>query len=567
MNEVNPKPVEEETSMFSPKRRRRAAVAATAATILAITLSACSSGTESSNDGTTPVSDQTTGGATSDGASDGADGGNDTPARGGTLTFAAHQAPTSLDPALQSVDQVNNFYVNVAYDALTSIDGNGNVVPSLAESWEYSDDTNTTFLLHLRHGVKFSDGSDLTADAVAASLEYSHTKGVNGPNWLSSVDSITAVDDYTVQITTTEPNDSLPSVLSQRLLLGSIICPAGLKDLEGLKSATCGAGPYVLDTARTIPSDKYVYTPNPNYWDPSKIHWDEIVVMVVGNTTSALQAVQSGEADFMSGDATTGNAAQAAGLGVATAAFGLTGVNIMDRDGTVVPALQNAKVRQALLYAVDRDALSAAVFPGFSTPGFSLYAKGFEGFSDAVNDAYPYDIDKAKELMKEAGYEDGFTVEVSAATSNNTNILAQAVVEEWSKLGVKANLTTYTDLGQWTTDILDGKYPITFYNYGALPTYIVSKSFFTGGKTQFNAFDTTDPEISALLNTAASAPSPEAAAAGYEAVLQKAQVDDAWVSVTYTRDQIAIYNPKTVTGFTLSSQNPIPDIWSITPAS
>ena len=75
--------------------------------------------------------------------------------------------------------------------------------------------------------------------------------------------------------------------------------------------------------------------------------------------------------------------------------------------------------------------------------------------------------------MAAAGYADGFSVEVSAATSNNTNILAQAIIEEWSKLGVKANLTTYTDLGQWTTDILADKYPITFFNYGALPTYIV----------------------------------------------------------------------------------------------
>lgn len=531
--------------MFTFTRRARLALAATAlAVTTAVALTGCAGGSAE------PVESASASGE-----------------QGELLTFAANFGPTSLDPALQGVDQVNNFYVNVAYDTLTRIDGDGEVVPDLAESWEYTDDTNTTFELTLREDVKFADGTDLTADAVADSLTYSWKEGVNGPNWLSSVTEITATDDLTVQIKTSEPNDSLPSVLSQRLLLGSIISPAGLEDPEALKSGTYGAGPYVLDAEETVPGDTYVYYPNEYYWDPSKIHWKKVIVKVAGNTTSALQAIQNGEADFMSGDATTGNAATAAGLGVATAAFGMTGVNIMDREGTVVEALADERVRQALLYAVDRDAVSAAVFPGFSTPGQSLYIDGFPGFSAEVDDAFEYDPEKAQELLDEAGYSDGFTVEVSAATSNNTHILAQAIIQEWSKLGITANLTTYTDLGQWTTDILAGKYPITFFNYGALPTYIVSKSFFSGGKTQFNAFDTSDPELQDLLNTAASAPSPEEADAGYQAVLEKAQIDDAWVGVTYVRDQIAIYDSGTVTGFSLTSQNPIPDIWNIVPAS
>jgi len=533
--------------MFHFTRRSRSAVAS-AALAVAVVLAGCSSG----GGATAPTAPAETSAAS---------------AQGDTLTFAATFGPTSLDPALQSVDQVNNFYVNVAYDALTHIDGKGEVVPALAESWEYTDDTNTSFQLKIREGAKFSDGTDVTAEAVAASLEYSRTKGVNGPNWLSSVTSITALDGGIVELKTSEPNDSLPAVLSQRLLLGSIISPAGLEDVEQLKSASFGAGPYVLDTAATVAGDTYVYTPNEYYWDPSKIHWKKIVVKVAGNTTSALQALQTGDADFMSGDAATGAAAQNQGLGVATAPFGMTGVNIMDREGSIVPALADKRVRQALLHAVDREALAKAVFPGFSTPGLSLFINGMMGFADEVNDAFPYDLDKAKQLMAEAGYADGFSVEVSAPTANNTNILGQAIVEEWSKLGVKANLTTYTDLGQWTTDILANKYPITIYNYGALPTYIVAKSFFTGGKTQFNAFATDDAEISVLLEAAAAAPTQAEVEAGYAAVLKKAQVDEAYVSVTYVRDQIAIYDESKVTGFNLTSLNPVPDVWDIVPAS
>jgi peptide/nickel transport system substrate-binding protein len=483
--------------------------------------------------------------------------------RGGTLTFAANFGPTSLDPVLQGVDQVNNFYINVAYDTLTRLNGDGTVSPDLATEWEYVDPT--TFQLTLREDVQFSDGTDLTAEAVVASLEYAYEKGVNGPNWMGDIEEISAVDDLTVQITTGTPNDSLPQVLSQRMLLGSIISPAGLEDVEGLKSATFGSGPYMLDPDQTVAGDTYTYVPNPYYWDESKIHWEEVVIKVAGNTTAALQAIQVGEADFMSGDATTGAAAQSAGLGVATAPFGLTGINIMDREGTIVPALADPNVRQALLYAIDREGLSEAVFPGFSDPGNAMFRQGFPGYSEDADNAYAYDLDKAKDLMAESDFPDGFSVDIAAPTSNNTNIMAQAVIESWAQLGVTANLVTYTDLGQMTTDILAKKFPITAYNYGALPTFIEATSFFNGGATQFNAFNTTNDELTELLEAAASAG--EDSDAAYQEVVELAQVDLAWLSVSYVREQIAIYDGSTVDGFTLGTANPIPDIWNIVPAS
>src|SRR5262245_44447936 len=93
--------------------------------------------------------------------------------RGGTLTIAANYGPTSLDPALQSVDPVNNQYIYPIYDYLTRLGADGKAEPDLATSWKYTDTTNTTFQLKLRDGVKFADGTALTAAAVVASLNYS----------------------------------------------------------------------------------------------------------------------------------------------------------------------------------------------------------------------------------------------------------------------------------------------------------------------------------------------------------------------------------------------------------
>jgi peptide/nickel transport system substrate-binding protein len=523
-------------------RRSRPAIAAGAlAVAAALALAGCSGGGSSSS---------------SSSAADAA--------QGGTLTIAANYGPTSLDPTLQSVDPVNNEYIYPIYDYLTRLGDDGKVEPDLATSWKYTDKTNTTFQLTLRKDLKFSDGTPLTASDVTASLNYARAKGVNA-SWVSTISAITAPDDTTVQIRTSTPNDSLPSVLTQRLLLGGIISPAGLADPASIKSKSFGSGPYVLDTADTVAGDHYTYTPNKYYWDQSKIHWKRIVIKVAGSTTASLQAVQNGEADLMIGDATTGTAATSAGLGVATAAYGLTGIEIGDRAGTVVPALKSAEVRQALLYAIDRDAVAQAVYKGFATPGAGALLKGFPGYSTALDKSYDYDPAKAKQLLKDAGYADGFSFDIAAPAANNTNVMAQAIVQEWAKIGVTAHLTSYPDMGQLTTDVLAGKYPVTAFIYGALPTFIQSASFFTGGKTQYNPFDTNDSTIDGDLAKASSSSGADADRLYNQAWLYAQQ--QGFFANVYTRQAIFIYDKTKLAGFQLDSADPIPDIWDLLPAS
>lgn len=483
------------------------------------------------------------------------------------LTIAASAPPTSLDPMLQSVDQINNMFINVAYDSLTKIDKDGKLAADLATDWKYTDNTHTTLQMTLRSGVKFSDGTPLTAADVAASLNYGRAKGVNGRNWLATIDSVTAQGDNTVIIHCKQPNDSLPYVLSQRMLLGSVVEAKAANDPSMLKTATYGAGLYALDPSQTVANSTYVYVPNQHYWDQSAIKWSKVVINVVADYNAALQAVESGTADIMSGNQPTATAAKAAGLTVATAPFGLTGIQISDRTGDIVPALKDVRVRQAMLYAIDRTSIANAVFGGFSQPTASLVVKGFDGYSDADNNAYAYNIDKAKELLTEAGYANGFSFDMSVPSANNTNLMAQAVVQSWAKLGIKANLQTYTDLGQLTTDILAKKYPVSAFNYGALPTYIQSASFFNGGATQFNPFNTRDAEINQDLLQAAAGATADDVNTSYQKAWSRAQTDLAWVSNVYVREQVTIYNQKKVTDVFISSQNPIFDFSSIAPAT
>lgn len=488
-------------------------------------------------------------------------------AGGATLTLGANDPPPSLNPILQNVDPWDNWFINLAYDPLIRATGSGTLVPDLAVKWGYTDSDNTAFQLTLRPGVKFSDGEPLTAQAVAASLSYAIKDGVNGPNWLSSVSSVTAPSADTVLVKTKVPNGSLPFLLSQRLLMGSIIAPKGVANPNLLKTETLGVGPYVLDQSQTIANSKYVFVPNKSYWDQSDVHYKQVVIQVVSSATSALESLKNGQLDIFTGDSQTGQAALNAKLGVATTPFGLFGVNYGDRNGTQVKALGNVQVREALSYAINRPQIAQAVFGTFGTADSDLTVPGFAGYSAADANAFPYNPAKAKQLLAQAGYPKGFSFNMASTTDANANVMAQAIVQDWAAIGVKANLTTYSDDNQLISAILAHKYPVTIYAYGALPQFIQAASYFNGGQTQYNPFNTSDAQLSADLQNAAAAPTAAEQNTDYAAALNRAIVQLVWMSNVVSTSVPIIYNNKAVAGVTISGSVPTPDVaWAVHPA-
>jgi peptide/nickel transport system substrate-binding protein len=475
--------------------------------------------------------------------------------------------PVSLDPYLQNVDPVNIWFIALAYDPLIRVDGDGEFVPDLAESWEYVDDEAKQLELTLRDGVKFSDGTDMTAEGVAASLTYAIESGVNGAAWLGEGTTVTASGEDTVLITSQESNPSLPQLLTQRVLLGSVISEEALADPSQLLNGTYGAGPYTLDAEETVADSSYVYVPNEHYWDQDKIKWDRIEINVVQNTAAALQAVQGGQADLFRGDTPTGESAAAAGLEVLGVPMGLLGMNYIDYRGEIAPELADVRVRQALNYAIDRDAIAEAVYGEWGSAGGALALEGTVGYDEDVQDTYEYDPEKAKELLEEAGYSDGFSVDVAYVTSVQSDTLVQAVAADWAEIGVTANLVNFTDAGQAVSEITAKKYPIAYYGYGQLPPYIVARSFFAGGANQYNPWDSTDPELQAMLAEASLTATEEEAQAAYAEAFGYAYADLALQGGVVNSAQVFIYNPETVTDVRATTNGPTPDIaWEVAPA-
>ncbi|WTW99737.1 ABC transporter substrate-binding protein [Streptomycetaceae bacterium NBC_01309] len=494
--------------------------------------------------------------ATACGGSSGDSGGG----KGDTLTLVTMSPPASLDPAKSNVGS-DNWFVNLSYDSILRRGSDAKVGPGLATQWGYVGTGNTDFEFTLREGAKFSDGTPVTAEAVAASLNYGRKNGLN-VSWTSAIESVTATGPLTVRIHCSTPNPILPDLLTQITLYGSVISPAGLADPARMGSQSFGAGPYVLDTKATVTGDHYTYTPNPHYWDKSKVHWKKVVIKVIPNPQSALQAVRTGQADAMSVLSNQVDTAKSAGLEITKAPVILMGVNLVDRGGALSAPLKDVRVRQALNHAVDRDAINKALFQDYGQSTTQLSLPGLDGYSAAVDGRYPYDPDLAKRLLAEAGYPDGFALELETQGLAGIDLVTQAVVEQWKRVGVRANVTTDTTVGQWLGNATSKKFAALGFGYGGIPTYMVALDWMLPHATAFNPFASEDPELTKRLAAAAAAPADQQAPLYQEAM--RYAVDQAWFVATSRLDGIYAYNGKKITGFS-TGPGYLPDVaWETT---
>ncbi|MEU9987029.1 ABC transporter substrate-binding protein [Streptomyces sp. NPDC048045] len=480
---------------------------------------------------------------------------------GDTLTVVAAGAPASLDPAKANVGS-DNWFVNLAYDTVLRQGPTGKVAPGLATKWGYVGTGNTDFTFTLRSGLKFADGTPLDARAVAASLDYSRKNGLN-VSWTSAIASVTATGPLTVRMHCSGPNPILPQLLTQVLMVGSVISPKGLAAPAAMGTHSFGAGPYVLDAADTATGDHYTYTPNPHYWDKKKIHWKKVVIKVVANPNSALQAVRTGQADALAVTADQADTAASAGLKVTGAPNIFMGVNLADRQGTLAKPLRDLRVRRALNYAVDRAAITRAVVRSHGHPTSQISLPGLDGFAADYDNRYPYDPGKARKLLAEAGYPHGFRLRMETQGFFGIDLVSQAVVQQWKQIGVIADVTTDTSVGQWLAGATSKKYPALGFGYGGAAGYALSLDWMLPHATAFNPFATSDPELTRMLNTAAAAPAGKQPAL-YRDVMRFV-VDRAWFVSVLRMDGLFAYNPRKLTGFT-AAPSYIPDLaWSVAP--
>ncbi|UUU19422.1 ABC transporter substrate-binding protein [Streptomyces sp. DSM 40750] len=459
------------------------------------------------------------------------------------LTIALSSAPNSLDPAQIAVGPFLN-YMDPAYATLLTRKADGTLGAGLADKWGYVGTKNTKFELHLRKGVKFADGTPITAADVVTSFKY-FQKGSGPTVAYYRPLTFSTPDSSTVVISSPTPNPDMGTLFTPSYMGGAIISPAGLKNPKKLASATFGAGPYVYSPQQSVSGDHYVYVPNKNFYDKAAVHFKKITVRVMPNVNSQVQALKSGQIDLMFG--TPDVAPTIAGNKSLTTVKKPTtwaGLFLLDRDGTVVKGLADERVRQALNHAIDRAAITKAVYGDFGTPVSQPAMPGYDGYSAAAEKMYPYDPAKAKKLLKAAGYGKGLTIPVNYGSFDpSTTKMVQAVQAQLAEVGVKLKLRAATNFGAWINDLLTKKYAATVLSpgTGGEPNFYAQQAGFT--KTGImNLFGVTDPDVDAAYARLAKSDAKAGGAAAKD--LTDVIVRKALALPVSGADTIVLYNTK-----------------------
>ncbi|MFN8525938.1 MAG: ABC transporter substrate-binding protein [Chloroflexota bacterium] len=423
--------------------------------------------------------------------------------RGGTLKLHRQNDWPTLDP---HTAQTSSLDMPLVYDYLTRIDRNPangawEVKPSLAASWELPDPQ--TVLMKLRPNVKFHDGTDFNADAAKWNLErmINHPKSAAKVH-TSTIDKIEVVDPTTLRLKLKAPSPVLfVNLSSDADNATAMISPTWAEkvgDAEIAKSSV-GTGPFKL--AEYQPSNQITYKRWDGYWkngaDGKPLPYvDEVTVKYQQDWNAALVQLRSGEYDMIIGfagkDVPTVQSAQ--NLVYRPVDWQATMYQIVfnAKEGKKFAGEKMKKVRQAILYAIDREAMAKALGGGIGAANYYHLVPGQVGYSDKVP-KYSFDLAKAKQLMAEAGFASGLEVTMDFISRPEDTQNAQLYQQMLAQIGVKINLQP-SERVAWVQKTLAGDYDMGTFLSGVRPDpdLVLGYRFAKGGPGNYSLWESAD---------------------------------------------------------------------------
>ncbi|WP_432246181.1 ABC transporter substrate-binding protein (plasmid) [Arthrobacter sp. G.S.26] len=350
-----------------------------------------------------------------------------------TLALAMTAAPASLDPAqLQEGEQT--YVWGSVFDTLLYFDNDAKLQPNAAESWKFSDD-GLTLSLTLREGMTFSNGDAVTAKDVAGTLERTRTTPGQQQGKLAVVASIEAPDDRTVVL---KLKQSEPALLTNLALAAGVIGdPATLNDkTTALDPKT--SGPYTLDKAATVAGTTYVLNRRDDYWNAKAYPFKKVTVRVIQDRTAIFNALQAGEVDAGTVDATQVQQMEAAGFKMnKVEAQALANLVLADRDGTLLKPLADERVRKAINMAFDREKLVQLAMRGSGKATVQVFGPRGPAYDAALEASYKFDPAGAKKLLADAGYANGFDVTMPATVLSKS--FEPLITQALGDIGIRVN--------------------------------------------------------------------------------------------------------------------------------
>lgn len=366
-----------------------------------------------------------------------------------TLNFAYDADPVSLDPHEQLSGGTLQLS-HMLFDPLVRWNRDLGFDPRLAESWERIDDTTVVF--KLRRGVKFHTGNAMTAEDVVWTIERLKSspdfKGIFA-GWASAA----ALDDHTVEIRTDGPNPLVMHTATYVFPMDKAFYEAGGAEIakHGDSFASqhaSGTGPFIITEREQ--GVKVVFQRNPNYWDSaSPGNVQTAILTPIKEAPTRVAALLSGDVDFIAPVPPTDLERIRADPNVNLVTMTGSRIITLQMNQSRHEALANPKVRQAIVYAINNAGIVEKIMKGFGTAAAQQSPKGYVGYNPDLTPRF--DVEKARALMAEAGYADGFKASMMCPNNRYVNDfkICEAAAAMLAKIGIEIDLTTMPKAQYW----------------------------------------------------------------------------------------------------------------------
>jgi peptide/nickel transport system substrate-binding protein len=425
-----------------------------------------------------------------------------TPKRGGTLKAGLASDIFNLDPLLSGAVVDRQLYYNL-YDSLVAMDTNLQIIPSLAESWDIPD--SKTYVFHLRHNVKFHDGTDFNADAVKFNIErYLNDKNSRRKSELDTIQSVEVVDPYTVKFNLKAAFAPLLANLVDRA--GMILSPKAIQaGGEDFTRKPIGAGTGAFKFVEWVKDDHITLERNPDYWKKDQNgqqlpYLDKITYRPITDETVLLTNLKTGDVDVDYGVPPKDYASvKSSGDLILQEAPGLSYSGIA--LNTQSDPFKQKELRQAVSAAIDRDQINKTIFFGSQLTANGPIPPSSWAYDPTLK-APPADIAKAKEYLKAAGKPDGFTLELKIVSGSPVYLqLTQLLKDQLAQAGIIMNITQL-ESSKAAADQQAGNFQGLFYGWSGRidPDGNIYNQFRTGGSLNDTKYS--NPQVDALLDQA-----------------------------------------------------------------
>jgi peptide/nickel transport system substrate-binding protein len=371
-----------------------------------------------------------------------------------TLRYASQDDPQTLDPHAANLQVSSRVLVNV-YDTLIFRDRNWKLVPWLATSWAQPNPT--TWRFKLREGVKFHDGTPFTADDVVFSVERALAPTSQMRTSVQGVESARRIDDLTVEMVLKEPNPALLQHLTTLRIMSRawsvknrVEKPLDYKNKEDAYTNRNANGTGPFRVREWQPDVKVVLVQNPDWWGHKAGYFEsnltEVVMLPIKSASTRIAALISGEVDLVIDPATQdvqrlrGNpnlkVLEGGEMRVQYVAFDMKRDELLYGSEKSRNPFKDLRVRQAVAHAIDTEAIKAKVMRGLAKPIGTIITDKVDGYAPDADTRLPYDRERAKKLLAEAGYPAGFEVQFDCGNNQPAVDICQAVASMLSQVNI-----------------------------------------------------------------------------------------------------------------------------------